>query len=408
MKMRLIPDNCFPMKRPPLWFLLPLLLLTACEGFFGRRTDTDFLDIPDYSVRPVAYVPIQPTWDGLVEPVDVVAGWDELIYVADAGTEEIISFDQAGNELGRFSIPGLTALAQDRRLDLLAAGTRDTVIGNNSFTLPALYRINLKQPGTYGLEQAQVTRLLTHPYYFKAGTPTAAEEAVRFTGIAPLADNRYYLARTGPSDNPNQFGGPDDAVLLFSADDVYISPVAVNTNLGLFRDYVRQPASISSLAQPPQSPAVNPRGDFFFCSVQEDYLLKVQLIRRVETPNGASYEVENYPVGDTSKADGFLYQPGRFTRPADVTFSGDGTNYIFVVDAARDSLYQFNALGYEGANPPAGSASTKAIKVSFGGTGSGLTQFRNPQGVAYLNEIVYVADAGNGRVLRFRLTVDFD
>lgn len=388
--------------------LLPLLLLTACEGFFGRRTDIDFLDVPLYTNRPVAYVPIQPAWEGLSEPVDVVAGWDELIYVADAGTEAVIAYDQAGLELGRFTVPGLTALSQDRRLDLLAAGTRDTLIGNTRYTLPALYRIDLKQGDAYGLAQARVTRLLTHPFYFKAGTPTSADEAVRFTGIAPLADNRYYLARTGPANNPNQFGGPDDAVLLFSPDDVYISPVTVNTNLGLFRDYIRQPAGITTLAQPPQSPAVSSRGDFLFCSVQDDYLLKVQLIRRIETPNGASYEVENFPIGDTSKADGFLYEPGRFTRPVDVTYSGDGSNYIFVVDAARDSLYQFNALGYEGANPPAGSRSNKAVKASFGGTGSELTQFRNPQGVAYLNEIVYVADAGNGRILRFRLTVDFD
>jgi hypothetical protein len=28
--------------------------------------------------------------------------------------------------------------------------------------------------------------------------------------------------------------------------------------------------------------------------------------------------------------------------------------------------------------------------------------------VAYFNEILYVADAGNGRILRFKLTTDFD
>ncbi|MFT4754705.1 MAG: hypothetical protein ACI85Q_002265, partial [Salibacteraceae bacterium] len=34
--------------------------------------------------------------------------------------------------------------------------------------------------------------------------------------------------------------------------------------------------------------------------------------------------------------------------------------------------------------------------------------FKNPRAVAYLNEILYVADSGNGRVLRFKLTSDFD
>jgi hypothetical protein len=51
---------------------------------------------------------------------------------------------------------------------------------------------------------------------------------------------------------------------------------------------------------------------------------------------------------------------------------------------------------------------TKNIRVSFGGSGNSLTEFNQPSGVAYLREIVYVADKGNGRVLRFQLTTDFD
>ncbi|GAB4416892.1 MAG: hypothetical protein OHK0039_26590 [Bacteroidia bacterium] len=395
------------MKRLPA-LLLPLLLLTACEGFWGKRTSTDFLDVPIYDSRTVAYVPIQPVWEGFAEPVDIIAGYDELIYVADAGTEEIISFDLAGNELGRLGIPGLTAIAQDRRLDLLACGTRDTLINGTLLTLPAIYRIEQNKSGTYGLREARIVRTIVHPFYFKSSTPTAAEAAVRFTGIAPLADNRYYVSRTGPSNAPNQFGGPDDAVLLFTSTDTYLTPVSVSTNLGLFNDYFKQPQSIATFAQPPQSNAVSLSGDFVFASAQPDYLLKVQGIARIETDFGASYEVRNYVRGDTSKADRFLYDPGRFTRPADITVAGDGTNYIFVVDAARDSLYQFNGLGYEGVNAPAGSRSSKVVRASFGGTGEGLTQFRNPSGVAYLYEIVYVADAGNGRVLRFQLTTDFD
>ncbi|MEM7659584.1 MAG: hypothetical protein AAF399_25945 [Bacteroidota bacterium] len=388
--------------------LILLPLVAGCEGFFGRKTSTDFLAEPVFDTRTVAYVPIQPVWDDLDRPVDIIAGWDELIYVADGGREEIIAFDQAGGELGRFPIPGLQAIAQDRRLDILAAGVRDTIINGREFVLPAIYRLSLDKTGDYGLNNATITRIITHPFYFKSGTPTGSDSLASFTGIAPLANNWYYLSRNGLSNSANQFGGPDDAVLLFNDQDEYISPVAVSTNLGLFRDYFIKPSSIATFAQPPQSPAINDRGDFLFTSVGENNLLKVQLIRFQESDFGSSYLVENLPVGDTSKAEGFLYEPNRFTRPMDVSIAGDATNYFFVVDAEADSLYQFNRLGYEGANPPPGANTTKTLKVSFGGTGNGLTQFREPMGVAYLDQIVYVADAGNGRILRFRLTTDFE
>lgn len=387
--------------------LLPILFL-GCEGFFGVKTPTDFLDEPQYDAQSVAYVPIRPAITNLERPVDIIAGWDELIYVADAATEEIVSYDQAGNELGRFAVPGLTEIAQDRRLDILAAGRLDTVINGNAYNLPCIYRIGLNKTGEYGLENAFVKNKIVHPLYFRSSTPTSSDEAVSFHGIAPLADNRFYVTRNGPSNNPNQFGGPDDNVLLFDENDEYTTPVLVTTNLGFFRDYFRKPQGIATLAQPPQNPAVNPRGDFLITSIDPSTVLKVQYIFFAESEFGSSYEVQQFVFGDTSRADGFLYEPNRFEQPVDVAVAGDQTSYFFVVDAARDSLYQFNALGLEGVNPPQGAQSNKVIYASFGGTGEGLTQFREPSGVAYLNQVVWVADAGNGRVLRFQLTTDFD
>lgn len=383
------------------------LASSGCDGFFGKRTDPSFIEEPVFDDNTVAYVPIQPVLDDFIRPVDVIAGWDELLYVADAGASEIVALDQSGIIQGRFSIQGLSSIAQDRSLDILAAGTRDTIIGGASFTLPAIYRLELNKNGNYGLANARITNIITHPFFFRTSV-SRGDEQVAFTGIAPLADNRFYVTRTGPNNSANRFGGPDDAVLLFNEDDSYQSPVQVNTPLGVFGDYFKQPSSITALAQPPQTPAVDTRGDFYFTSLAEDNVLKVQRIQFAESVNGASFVVQPFAVGDTSKADNFLYTPNRFSRPVDVTITGDGTNYVFIVDTEKDSLYQFNALGYEGVNPPAGARTRKAIYASFGGTGIGLTQFNEPSGVAYLDRIVYVADAGNGRVLRFQLTTDFE
>ena len=378
-----------------------VFLLHSCEGFFGKKTNSDFIDVPIYTNKAVAYVPVQPVWSGFVNPVDVIAGYDELVYVADAGSQNIISFDQSGNELGRFPVPGISAIAQDRSLDILAIGTFDTL----GYSLATIYRIELKN-SNYGLSGAHIEKKIIHPFYYRVNPPNNAIEAsVRFKAIGLKADNSFFLTRSGPTSNVQ---GQDDAVLLFRADDSFVTPINIQTSTGIFSDYFKAPHSIVTQAMPPQSPFVNKSSDFLVSLLDNGVTLKVQYISVVETDNGITYSVQNLGTGDTAKAERFLYEPYRFAHPADITVSGDGTGFVFVVDSEKDSLYQFNLNGYEGVKPPAGSSSTKYILTSFGGTGMGLSQFKNPSGVAYLNKIVYVADAGNSRVLRFKLTTDFD
>ncbi len=385
-------------------FFFALMFLPAC-GFFGNKTDISFIDVPLYSGKQVAYVPVQPVLDGFTEPVDVIIGYDEMIYVADAGTEEIVSLDLSGKELGRMSIPGISRIAQDRALDILAIGSCDTLIGSNNVTLTTLVRIDLKQI-SYGLNSAVITNRIVHPFYFKSSFDPGKDILPKFTGIAVRADNSFYLSRTGP--NVSQVFGSDDAVLLFGSNDILISPIVVTTQLGIFNDYFKIPMSITGRAQAPQSPFVNESGDFIVTSFSPTVALKVQYITENETETGIDYRLAEMITGDTTKADGFLYSPYRFATPADVTYTGDGTNYLFVVDSEKDSVYQFTNTGLEGVKPPAGSTTTKNIRVSFGGSGTGLTRFDRPMGVAYYNEVLYVADAGNGRVLRFKLTTDLE
>jgi hypothetical protein len=220
-------------------FALSLLALsvTSCEDYFGSKTDLDFIEVPNYGIREIAYVPIQPAFDGFVHPTDICIGFDELIYVVDAGTQEIICLDESGAEQGRFSVPGVKTVRQDRRLNLLAIGTHDTTINGVAYTLPAIYRINQTAPNGYGLGYAQITHKTVHPFYFKSTFSTGDANA-EFGQIAVLAsadpalNNRYYVTRRGGiSNNANQ--GPDQAVVLFDAQDGYVSPVSVTTSAGL-------------------------------------------------------------------------------------------------------------------------------------------------------------------------------
>ena len=134
-------------------------------------------------------------------------------------------------------------------------------------------------------------------------------------------------------------------------------------------------------------------------------------VRVIETPLGIEYRPDTEKLAQASNpeaGDGFLYEEFKFEEPTSVALAGDGTGYLFVTDAGKDSLFVFNANGVEGVAPPPGAGTNRPVRVSFGGTGAGPLEFRDPQGVAYFNQIVYVADTGNDRISRFRLNTDFE
>jgi hypothetical protein len=396
-----------------------ITLVTGCSNFFGDKTDLDFIEVPDYSAsRSAAYVPILPVMDDFVRPTDVCVGFDELIYVVDQGTQEVVVLDQAGRILGRKFVPGATAVAQDRAFDLLVIGTFDTVLVNggisDNYTFSTIYRISQFAGGGYNLNNAKITNKIVHPFYTgRRGNSLDEVDYVRFNKIAVLANNsdpdlnnQFYVTRQGAG---NSGGGliPNDAVCYFENTDEFISTLNVTTSTGVFSNYFNSPSGITTLAQPPQISARGGR-QFLYTSLDETATLKVQLIEHVEAEFASYYTPQLLATGDTSKADGFINSPNKFTQPAAVTIAGDASQYIFVVDQKTDSLYQFTSTGYEGVLPPAATGIKKYQMTSFGGRGVSPTKFNTPSGVAYFDKIVYVADAGNGRVLRFKLTLDFD
>jgi hypothetical protein len=389
------------------WKLIVIssVLLFACDGYFGKKTSLDFIEKPEFQAREVAYVPILPFWQGVEEPSDVCAGFDELFYVVDAAKEEVICFDEAGNVLGRKQVQGASTVVQDRKFDLMVCGTINRDINGVMYELPCIYRLNLQSGNSYGLNDATVTSEVVHPFYYTANF-SLSDADVRFGKIAVLADNSYYISRIGPDKNPNKLGGPDDAVLLFNAQDQFVTPIAVSTSGGCYRDFFKRPSGMASFVQPPQVTATNSR-NFIYTSLSDDNALKVQIIDFIETDFGSSYEPRVLITGDTTQANDFLATPYRFDQPVSVSLSGDGTNFIFVADRMKDSVYLFTVSGLEGVKPPPGSTEKKYINVSFGGRGQGLMQFHEPSAVAYRRNILYVADRMNGRICRYKLTTDF-
>lgn len=394
---------------------LVTISLSSCENYFGDKTDLGFIDIPIADARQVAYVPIQPALTDFDRPVDICIGFDQLIYVVDETAEEVIAMDEAGRILARKSVPGAKAVTQDRRFDLLVIGKTDTIVNSESISFTTIYRLRMINESGYNLNTATIVNKIIHPFYDKSSFSNS-DKLVEFNRIGIVAsntdfdrNNQFYVSRSGPSSNSLN---PDDAIVWFNHDDERISNISVNTSSGLFRDYFESPFGLTTLSQPPQFTATN-SSDFIYASLDPDNALKVQYIEFIEGEFGAEFRPKILESGrDTSRADGFINTPGKFNQPMDVTVSGDGTNYIFVTDIGSDSVYQFTATGLEGVLPPAATGINKYQKASFGGPSNPsapeLTKFNDPMAVAYFNEILYVADAGNGRILRFKLTTDFD
>lgn len=217
-----------------------VFFLSSCEKYFGDKTNLDFIELPTQNYREVAYVPVQPILDQFVRPTDVLAGFDELIYVVDNGTEEIIALDQSGREVGRKSVPGVISVTQDRRLDLLAIGTKDTVLSGTPYKLTTIYRIDISTPLGYGLKFGRITNTITHPFYIKLSGFVTNDAAVSFNRIAVMGDNSYYVTRQGPVNSSTGVRTPDDAILLFDENDRYITPISITANDGrLFKDYFK-------------------------------------------------------------------------------------------------------------------------------------------------------------------------
>jgi len=384
---------------------LGVSILSSCENYLGDETDLSFIEVPEQSYREVAYVPVHPILNQFVFPTDVIAGFDELIYVVDNGTQEIIALDESGKELGRKFVQGAKGIAQDRKLNLLVIGTYTDTSNGNMVDRSCIYRLNLASALGYGIQYAEITDSIIHPFYFKT-TATTMDADVQFNRISVLSDNKYYVSRSGPRNSPTQSGGPDNAILLFDQNDRFETPITVSDNRGAqFPTYFNQPFAITSLVKPPQV-SVNTRGDFLFTSLDPNGVLTVQQIEKQESADGVAYTPKVDWSTDRTQADNFINEPFKFSEPVGLEFTGDGTNYIFVVDRAKDSLYQFTSNGLEGVQPPPASGETKYVRTSFGGRGIGPLQFNQPMAVAYTKSIVYVADAGNGRVLRFVLTLD--
>jgi len=346
------------------------LLVILLEIHCGEKFDLSQLpaaDVPKV-IGDTTYVQQNPIWTapevgGFNQPKDILVGWEPLIYICDTGNDRIVMMDLAGHVLGvskRIKRP--VAVSQDRRLNLIVCAEFDTVIQGQTVTFGALYKIRQFEAGN-DIANARIDRI-----YFESGKPYR-----RFTGVAALYNNQYYVTRVGP-DNTSPID-PDNAVLLFDKDDTYLTPIPNLKPSGTGLESIQDLSSITTFN--------NRTLDFIFTQIGSQSLFKVQWITFIKTQDYSYYQSKFSPTRDGNLD---ILKINRFAQPEDVTVDNSGN--IFVIDAAADSLYKFDNRGRE--------------KQSFGGR----DVFKDPHGVAFFDKTLYVADTGNNRILRFILSTD--
>lgn len=358
--------------------LMTLFAAVLVAGCAGEKFDINSL--PERNVNTTigdtVYIQQFPNWIGFNRPQDLIVGNEPFAYVADTDNDRVVMLDLAGRVIGTSQrIKRPVALAQDKRLQLLVCAEFDTLLPGHTqpVTFGAVYRLDLPA------YRHEIGTIPPKRVYFD---PT--DSTRRFTGVATLYNNQYGIARIGPK---RFFPYFDNAVLLFDKNDAFISPITTTFSpdgTGLLSIH-----RLTALATLPNGRNL----EYVFAQVEHAAdaankpLFKVQWIRLVAIGQTTEFVSKFNPSSD---GDIGLLQINRFGRPEGLTLDPSGN--LYVVDAEKDSLFRFSSRGVE--------------SYSFGGRGNGERQFNQPSGVAFFDRTVYVADTGNNRIMRFKLSTD--
>lgn len=349
--------------------LLLLPLLNSC----GDKFDINELSTTNSSgniTGDTVYVQLNPQWEGFNHPQDILVGQEPFIYVADTDNDRIVMLNLNGDILGVRTIKKPIALAQDYKLNLIVCAQLDTIVNGQTNSFGAVFKLDMVA-SQHQITAAPITKLLPRP--IDLNYPQR-----KYTGVAVFYDNTFYVARTGP--NNSSFIDPDNSILYFSPKKL-VAGGEGDTLIGRIPNIDPLSSGLVSANQISSLTSFNKKNIDFIETLTGNNTLKTQWLTYVVTPVSADYEARLTPSDG-----GALMTPNRFSQPEGACIDDAGN--IYVADAKKDSIFKFTPFGDE--------------LQSFGGP----TVFSGPYAVAYFDNILYVADTGNNRILRFMLSTD--
>lgn len=348
-----------------LWSSLVALMVSACGNKIDLPTPPD-----EPSTTIEQFLPFRWGSDALQidlnAPEDIFTGLDRLLYVADTGNDRVIMLDKAGRVQGiSRPIHRPMAIGQDSFLNLLIVNGTNVV-----YTIDLVAHRHL-------IAEAPVETLTVGP-------PNAV-----FTGVAAFGSKRNFYVTDQANSRIWRYDGQALKPILFQG-----------TGVGT----ANAPTGITTFLIPTGNLAnvLNEEG-FIFTQMRE--VFKIQWI------GGGNVFPPFAPQISPSDNVDFFNHFKNDSRDGDIDYlpedvAVDNSGRIYVVDSVADSVFVFNRNGEFLMDR------NQITLLSFGGTGSGDRQFRNPKGIAFLDvdddQVLYVADTGNNRILRFKLSSEFD
>ncbi len=342
------------------------LVLAACQERFDLST---LPEEPPLTVD-TSYVEISPPFPAFTGAEDLMIGRDQLLYVADTEGDRVVMMNRAGQVMSSRRILRPMSLAQDSRLDLLVGGRMVTARGDSISALFRLHLVSASPDSAHRLEVAPVDTLWTE----------AARPARRFPGIAVFGDNSYLVVRNGPDNS--SLVDPDTRILLFSAQDAFITPVS---------DLATRPGGgITDIYFPTGIAAFPSLKDFVLVQSTVGVSYTALWMRYQQDSEFQGWLPRFDPARPEDRTVDFI-KPNRFDLPQAVAIDPVRRD-VFIADAVQDTIVKFNSRG--------------AFKSeSFGRVRTGGA-LRRPTGLAFYERVLYVLDGEAGLIFRYRLSTD--
>jgi DNA-binding beta-propeller fold protein YncE len=299
-----------------------------------------------------------------------------LIYVCDTDNNRIVVLNIAGAVLGiRDGIKKPIAIAQDYRLNLIVCAEFDTLVGGVTSARGAVYKIDMFAALNH-IETAPIARILPRPIDLQYHLDS------KYTAVTSFYDNSYFIARNGPN-NTSVFD-PDNSILRFAPKKLF-NAGAGDSLIG--RVPLVDPLSTGLIS----ANGINCMTSFskrnfdFIATLGGESSFKAQWFHFFQSAIEEKYVSQFDPTRDPVS----FVLPNRFVKPTGNCLDNSGNIFIADSDPQRDSVYKFSAYGDE--------------LQSFGGP----SVFTRPVAVAVFDKTLYVLDAGQNKVLRFKLSSDF-
>ncbi len=414
--------------------LYPIIVLAIAILLFSCGTKELLPTVSEDEQADTSYIQIIPNWEqdiyGFASPKDILVGADGYLFVADSGNSRILVLDQAGNiisedeygndftNLENLELPGIGTveplrLTQDSKMNLLFVNGNHQVyawnqyfnnIGidsvassitlwhsetNDMFVLNNVDSLSYFAAEGYSVFEIKFTKdedvigeiLAPHVFYDGADIINILEDIFADPRSSRIIDIAAY--------------GQDFGNILYMLDrrynriiraQYYIKQLLLLSN-GLisidygcrFSDVVTGQGYGAGFVMNPKSLSLDISGNIYFTQTGGNFVC--------HGISSGSYRTLFDPEIDD------ILEIGRFGIAQDI--SVDSRSTIYVVDADRDFIQTFNSNG----------AFIRNIGTMLIDGEETAYILKRPEAVAINNNIIYIADTGNSRIVRFQYVI---